>query len=221
MIPRYTRPEMGQLWSSERRYRIWLDIELLACEAMVALGDVPAADLAALRKVFDHFTFSAADVARIEEIEKKVKHDVIAFLTFCEEKGGPPARHLHKGMTSSDVLDTALASGANTVDGLYFEVSNPDSVMDQAREQAMASAHKSAEQLAKLSGAQLGAVAQLAARPPATLAMHAMTIDALKTPALYFGTTTGQLWIGREGGEKYECLFDALPPIHNVKVAVV
>jgi adenylosuccinate lyase len=109
MIPRYTRPEMGQLWSPERRYRIWLDIELLACEAMVALGDVPAADLAALKKTFDGFTFSAADVARIEEIEKTVKHDVIAFLTFCEEKGGAPARHLHKGMTSSDVLDTALA----------------------------------------------------------------------------------------------------------------
>jgi adenylosuccinate lyase len=100
---------MGQLWSAERRFRIWLDIELLACEAMVPLGEVPAADLAALRKTFDGFTFSAADVARIEEIEKTVKHDVIAFLTFCEEKGGPPARHLHRGMTSSDVLDTALA----------------------------------------------------------------------------------------------------------------
>ena len=109
MIPRYTRPEMGRLWSPERRYRIWLDIELLACEAMVELGDVPAADLAALRKTFDGFAFGPADVERIEEIEKTVKHDVIAFLTFCEEKGGPAARHLHKGMTSSDVLDTALA----------------------------------------------------------------------------------------------------------------
>ena len=109
MIPRYTRPEMGRLWSSEHRYRIWLDIELLACEAMVQLGEVPAADLATLRKIFDGFTFSAADVAQIEEIEKTVKHDVIAFLTFCEEKGGPAARHLHKGLTSSDVLDTALA----------------------------------------------------------------------------------------------------------------
>jgi adenylosuccinate lyase len=109
MIPRYTRPEMGRLWSPEHRYRIWLEIELLACEAMASLGEVPAADLAALRKAFDGFTFSAADVERIEEIEKTVKHDVIAFLTFCEEKGGAAARHLHKGMTSSDVLDTALA----------------------------------------------------------------------------------------------------------------
>jgi len=109
MIPRYTRPEMGRIWTPERRFRIWLDIELAACEAMVRLGDVPAEDLATLRRAFDGYEFSAADVARIDEIEKTVKHDVIAFLTFVEEKGGPAARHLHKGMTSSDVLDTALA----------------------------------------------------------------------------------------------------------------
>ena len=109
MIPRYTRAEMGRIWTSERRYRIWLDVELLACEAMVTLGEVPAGDHAALRRVFDGYQLTAADVARIEEIEKTVKHDVIAFLTWAEEKGGPPARHLHKGMTSSDVLDTTLA----------------------------------------------------------------------------------------------------------------
>jgi adenylosuccinate lyase len=109
MIPRYTRPEMGRLWTSEHRYRIWLDIELHACEAMVQRGEVPAADLAILRKAFDGFAFGAAEVARIEEIERTVKHDVIAFLTFVEEKGGPAARHLHKGMTSSDMLDTAFA----------------------------------------------------------------------------------------------------------------
>jgi adenylosuccinate lyase len=109
MIPRYTRPEMGRIWTPERRFRIWLDIELAACEAMVRLGEVPAEDLATLRRAFDAFEFSAADVARIDEIERTVKHDVIAFLTFVEEKGGPAARHLHKGMTSSDVLDTALA----------------------------------------------------------------------------------------------------------------
>jgi len=109
MIPRYTRAEMGRIWTSERRYRIWLDVELLACEAMVGLGEVPAADLVGLRKVFDGYQLTAADVARIEEIEKTVKHDVIAFLTWAEEKGGPEARHLHKGMTSSDVLDTTLA----------------------------------------------------------------------------------------------------------------
>ncbi|WP_242345736.1 adenylosuccinate lyase [Anaeromyxobacter terrae] len=109
MIPRYTRPEMGRIWTPERRYRIWLDVELAACEAMVRLGEVPPADFEALRRAFDGFEFTAADVARIEEIERTVKHDVIAFLTFVEEKGGPAARHLHKGMTSSDVLDTTLA----------------------------------------------------------------------------------------------------------------
>ena len=109
MIPRYTRPEMARIWSPERRFRIWLDVELAAAEAMVGLGEVPAADLEALRKAFDGYAFTAADVARIDEIEKVTKHDVIAFLTFVEEKGGLPARHLHKGMTSSDVLDTTLA----------------------------------------------------------------------------------------------------------------
>ena len=109
MIPRYTRPEMGRIWTPERRYRIWLDVELAACEAMVRLGGVPPEDFDALRRAFDGYQFTAADVARIEEIERTVKHDVIAFLTFVEEKGGPAARHLHKGMTSSDVLDTTLA----------------------------------------------------------------------------------------------------------------
>ena len=109
MIPRYTRPEMGRIWTSERRFRIWLDVELAACEAMVRLGEVPAEDYETLRKAFAGYEFSAQDVARIDEIEKTVKHDVIAFLTFVEEKGGPAARHLHRGMTSSDVLDTTLA----------------------------------------------------------------------------------------------------------------
>ena len=109
MIPRYSRPEMARVWSPERRFRIWLDVELAAAEAMGRLGEVPAEDVATLRRTFDGFEFSAADVARIDEIEKVTKHDVIAFLTFVEEKGGLPARHLHRGMTSSDVLDTTLA----------------------------------------------------------------------------------------------------------------
>jgi adenylosuccinate lyase len=109
MIPRYTRPEMARIWAPERRLRIWLDVEMAACEAMVRLGEVPAEDLAALREAFDGHVFTSADVARIDEIERTVKHDVIAFLTWAEERGGPAARHLHKGMTSSDVLDTALA----------------------------------------------------------------------------------------------------------------
>ena len=109
MIPRYTRPEMARIWSPERRFRIWLDVELAACEAMVRLGQVPADDYAQLQRSFASFQFTAADVARIDEIERTTKHDVIAFLTFLEEKGGIEARHLHKGMTSSDVLDTTLA----------------------------------------------------------------------------------------------------------------
>jgi adenylosuccinate lyase len=109
MIPRYTRPDMARIWAPERRLRIWLDVELAACEAMVRLGEVPPDDYEALRRSFEGYEFSPADVARIDEIEKTVKHDVIAFLTFVEEKGGAAARHLHKGMTSSDVLDTTLA----------------------------------------------------------------------------------------------------------------
>jgi adenylosuccinate lyase len=110
MIPRYTRPEMARIWSPERRYRIWLDVELAACEAMVRLGEVPPEDYGQLQRRFAGFEFGAGDVARIEEIEKTTKHDVIAFLTFLEEKAGLPARHLHKGLTSSDVLDTTLAA---------------------------------------------------------------------------------------------------------------
>jgi adenylosuccinate lyase len=100
---------MSRIWSPERRFRIWLDVELAACEAMVRLGQVPAEDHRHLVEVFGAFEFTAADVARVDEIERTTKHDVIAFLTFLEEKGGIAARHLHKGMTSSDVLDTTLA----------------------------------------------------------------------------------------------------------------
>src|SRR5512133_1454323 len=113
MIPRYTRPEMARIWSPERRYRIWLDVELAACEAMVRLGQVPAEDYGQLERTFARYELTPADVARIDEIEKTTKHDVIAFLTFLEERGGIAARHLHKGMTSSDVLDTTLAVQLN------------------------------------------------------------------------------------------------------------
>jgi adenylosuccinate lyase len=109
MIARYTHPDMAAVWSDARRYRIWLEVELAACEAMARLGEVPAADQAALERTFRDHAFTPADVARIEEIEKTTRHDVIAFLTWAEERGGLPARHLHRGMTSSDVLDTTLA----------------------------------------------------------------------------------------------------------------
>ncbi len=123
MIPRYSRPEMARIWSPERRLRIWLDVELAACEAMVGLGEVPAEDHRHLQQVFGGWQFTAGHVARIDEIEKTTKHDVIAFLTFLEEndgRGGVAARHLHKGMTSSDVLDTALAVQLHEAAGLLL-----------------------------------------------------------------------------------------------------
>ncbi len=103
MIERYTRPEMAKIWESENRFRIWLDIELLAMEAMVKKGWIPPDALARVRKN------ARFDVARINEIEKKVKHDVIAFLTSVAEHIGDDSRFLHVGMTSSDVLDTSFA----------------------------------------------------------------------------------------------------------------
>lgn len=103
MIPRYSRRVMAQIWEPENRFRKWLQIELLACEAMVKLGEVPAS---AWENIRQKATF---DPKRIEEIEKVVKHDVIAFLTSVSEKVGPEARYLHLGLTSSDILDTSLA----------------------------------------------------------------------------------------------------------------
>ena len=103
MIERYTRPEMAAIWQDENRFRIWLDIEILAMEAMVRQGWIPADALARVREK------ASFDVGRINEIEKKVKHDVIAFLTSVAEHIGDDSRFLHVGMTSSDVLDTAFA----------------------------------------------------------------------------------------------------------------
>jgi len=103
MIPRYSRPQMTRIWEPENRYRIWLEIETLAAEAMAELGTIPKDVPKALR------TRGRFEVARIEEIEAETKHDVIAFLTNVAEHVGPEARFMHQGMTSSDVLDTCLA----------------------------------------------------------------------------------------------------------------
>lgn len=103
MIDRYTNAEMAQVWSDQRRYELWLEVELAACEAMEAEGLVPAGTAAAVRAGV------RVEVARILEIERDTRHDVIAFLTAVEETAGPPAAWLHFGMTSSDVLDTAFA----------------------------------------------------------------------------------------------------------------
>ena len=107
MIPRYSRPEMVAIWIPERRYQTWLQVEIAAGRAMAQAGLVPADAIEECAKKGGSFT--AADAARIDEIEKTTRHDVIAFLTFLEERIGPAARHLHFGMTSSDVLDTSLA----------------------------------------------------------------------------------------------------------------
>jgi adenylosuccinate lyase len=103
MIARYTHPEMGGIWSDEHRYRTWLRVEIAAADAMAARGLVPAEAARAIRERGDF------DVARIDAIEAVTKHDIIAFTTAVAERVGPEARWLHFGLTSSDVLDTALA----------------------------------------------------------------------------------------------------------------
>jgi adenylosuccinate lyase len=103
MIPRYTHPEMGGIWSEQRRYDAWLEVELAATDALAEAGVVPVEDARALRER------ASFDIARIEEIEQVTQHDVIAFTTAVAERAGAPARWLHFGLTSSDVLDTALA----------------------------------------------------------------------------------------------------------------
>lgn len=103
MIPRYSREKMERIWSPENRYQKWLDIEILACEAMARLGLIPETSLKTIKEK------AGFDVGRIDEIEKTTKHDVIAFLTSVTEKVGEDGRFIHMGLTSSDVLDTSLA----------------------------------------------------------------------------------------------------------------
>ncbi len=105
MIPRYSRPEMTAIWSPETRYRIWFEIEAHALDAMAEIGMVPKE---AARTVRERGEKAVFDVARIEEIEREVKHDVIAFLTHLAEIVGPEARFIHQGLTSSDILDTCF-----------------------------------------------------------------------------------------------------------------
>ena len=103
MIQRYTRPEMGAIWTDENKYETWLQVEIAACEAQAELGNIPQE---AVDNIKQKANFT---VDRIEEIEAEVKHDVIAFLTSVSEFVGPDSRFIHLGMTSSDLLDTALA----------------------------------------------------------------------------------------------------------------
>jgi len=103
VIDRYSRPEMRKIWSDERKFQIWLEIEVLACEAMAELGQIPKKDAQEIRQ---RARFS---IPEILEIEKRTNHDVIAFLENIAASVGPAARWIHQGLTSSDILDTALA----------------------------------------------------------------------------------------------------------------
>ena len=105
MIPRYTRPEMAAIWEPQTRFRIWFEIEAHAADAMAELGIIPKD---AAKTIWDKGRNATFDVARIDAIEREIKHDVIAFLTHLAEIVGPEARFVHQGMTSSDVLDTCF-----------------------------------------------------------------------------------------------------------------
>lgn len=103
MIERYSLPEMRSLWTEKRKLEIWLEIEILACEAMAELGTIPKEDAAEIRAK------GAFDIDNVREIEKRTNHDVIAFIEDVASRVGPAARWIHQGLTSSDLLDTTLA----------------------------------------------------------------------------------------------------------------
>ena len=103
MIARYTLPEMADLWSEENKFATWLKVEIAACEARAKLGEIPQKAVAAIKKK------ARFDIARIDQIEAKVQHDVIAFLSSLAENVGPESKYIHVGLTSSDILDTSLA----------------------------------------------------------------------------------------------------------------
>jgi adenylosuccinate lyase len=109
MVPRYSRPDMAAIWASENRFRIWWNIEVFAAEAMGEVGMIPAQDAGRIVEAHAAGVIDPVDVPAIDAIEAVTKHDVIAFLTWVGERLGPEKRYLHQGMTSSDVLDTALA----------------------------------------------------------------------------------------------------------------
>jgi adenylosuccinate lyase len=130
MIPRYTHPEMGRIWSDQRRYETWLLVECAAADAMAAAGIVPPD---AARDIRERGGF---DIARIEEIEQTTQHDVIAFTTAVAERVGPSARWLHFGLTSSDVIDTAQALQMR--DACDLLIADLGRLADAVRERAVA-----------------------------------------------------------------------------------
>jgi len=133
MIERYSRKEMAKIWEPENKFKIWLDIELAACEAFHKLGLVPKKSLDNIKKKANF------DIKRIDEIELTVKHDVIAFLTSVGEFIGEDSRFLHYGMTSSDVLDTSLAVQLKQAGELILK--GIDAVLDALKEKALQYKH--------------------------------------------------------------------------------
>src|SRR5215216_5109381 len=129
MIQRYTNPEMGRIWSDQRKYETWLQVESAAADAMARLGIVPAE---AARDIRERGAF---DIARIEEIEQTTQHDVIAFTTSVAEHVGPSARWLHFGLTSSDVIDTAQALQMREACDVILK--DLDALSDAVRERAI------------------------------------------------------------------------------------
>ena len=129
MIARYSRPEMTSIWSEEAKFQIWFEIEAHACDAMAELGVIPAKAAKAVRKR------GGFDIARINEIERETRHDVIAFLTNLAEHVGKEARFVHQGMTSSDVLDTALAVQLTRASDLLLD--GIDKVLDALKRRAL------------------------------------------------------------------------------------
>jgi adenylosuccinate lyase len=137
MVPRYTRPDMAAIWAPENRYRIWFEIEALAAEAMAEFGSIPASAAKTIRERGGAAiaAFGPAELLRIDAIETETRHDVIAFLTWLGEAIGPDSRFLHLGLTSSDVLDTALSSQlAQATDLLLRDV---DAVLAALKARAM------------------------------------------------------------------------------------
>ena len=129
MIPRYTRPDMAKIWEPENRFRIWLEIETLACEAQAELGVIPKEVVPVIREKGNF------NIERIDAIELEVKHDVIAFLTSVAEFVGPEARFIHQGMTSSDVLDTCLSvQMVQAADELLVDI---DMILESLKVRAM------------------------------------------------------------------------------------
>ena len=129
MIQRYTRDEMGRIWSLENKYRRWLDVEIAVCEAWAELGEIPEDSL---KRIKERAGF---DLKRIDEIEATVKHDVIAFLTSVAEHVGEDSRYIHKGLTSSDILDTALALVLREAAGII--ITDIEAVLDVLKGQAL------------------------------------------------------------------------------------